>query len=448
MREKKSEQSSNASLERYVIPNLRNACRVLKLLRSHPGGLKASDLARMLGIPVTTTMRIAATLQIEGLVHKFEGRFGLGPALIHLGNAALAGTDIRKISLPLLQKLTLQTTETSHLAVPCNERSLIIAVQDSPHPLRAVSPAGFLTDLHSSSTGKIFLAHVFREQFPQFHTLEPPYKHTARTLTKRADLEREIAAILKHGYSVDNEECHKGVRCVAAPIFSSDGHVVAAIGITAAAVRLPEKQIPVIAAKVRAIAAEACRFSATLAQSKQIKDPALSPPMSKAEVLNRIKAEKVVALIRAEGPETLLDCARALSAGGLNAIELTMTTPGAIEMTAEVSRQLPGIMLGLGTVLDAETARKGVAAGARFIVTPGLRPDVIKSCREMGVPIFSGALTPTEIAAAADLGADIIKIFPAEFFGPAYIKSLRAVFPDLTNFYLPAGSPPRRLGIF
>ena len=249
--------SPKASLERYVIPNLRNACRVLKLLRGHPGGLKASDLARMLGIPVTTTMRITATLQIEGLVSKSDGRYGLGPALIHLGNAALAGTDIRRVALPLLQKLTLATSETSHLAVPCNERSLVIAVQDSPHPLRAVSAAGFLTDLHSSSTGKVFLSYVFREQYPQFQAMEAPYRHTAHTLTRRSEIEREIEATLKRGYSIDNEECHLGVRCVAAPIFSSDGAVVAAIGITAATVRLAEKRIPEVAAKVRAAADEA-----------------------------------------------------------------------------------------------------------------------------------------------------------------------------------------------
>ncbi len=169
--------------------------------------------------------------------------------------------------------------------------------------------------------------------------------------------------------------------------------------------------------------------------------------MPKTEVLNRIKMEKVIALIRADGPDSLLECATALSAGGLNAIELTMTTPGAIELVTEVSQQLPGVMLGLGTVLDAATARAGVAAGARFIVTPGLRPEVVKACHQLGVPIFSGALTPTEVAAAADLGADIIKIFPAEFFGPPYIKSLRAVFPKL-NFLPTGGVTTKTLGDF
>lgn len=240
-----------------MIPNLRNACRVLKLLRGHPGGLKTADLARALGIPVTTTLRITATLQIEGLVQKGDGRYGLGPALIHLGNAALAGTDIRQIALPILQNLTADTDETSHLAIPCDERSLIIAVQESPHPLRAAAAAtGFMTDLHSSSTGKVFLAYLHSKRFVHFHAREAPFRHTANTLTKRADLEREIALIRKRGYSIDNEECHVGVRCVAAPIFSSAGGVVAAIGMTAAAARLPEKRIPDMATKVLAAAAE------------------------------------------------------------------------------------------------------------------------------------------------------------------------------------------------
>jgi 2-dehydro-3-deoxyphosphogluconate aldolase/(4S)-4-hydroxy-2-oxoglutarate aldolase len=159
--------------------------------------------------------------------------------------------------------------------------------------------------------------------------------------------------------------------------------------------------------------------------------------MPKADTLGRIRSEKVIALIRADSSASLLDCARALSAGGLNVIELTMTTPGAVELVAEVSRQLPGVMLGLGTVLDAATARAGAAAGAKFIVTPAVRPEVIKACHQLGIPVLSGALTPTEVAFASDLGADVIKIFPAEFFGPAYIRSLRAVFPQIN--LLPTG---------
>ena len=87
--------------------------------------------------------------------------------------------------------------------------------------------------------------------------------------------------------------------------------------------------------------------------------------MNKSDVLARLKAQKVIALIRADSAESLLDCARALQAGGLGAIELTMTTPGALDLVARVSKELPDALIGLGTVLDAETARKGIAARRR-----------------------------------------------------------------------------------
>ena len=169
--------------------------------------------------------------------------------------------------------------------------------------------------------------------------------------------------------------------------------------------------------------------------------------MTKTEILQRIRAEKVIALIRADSSASLLDCARALSAGGLNCIELTMTTPNAIECCAQVAKELPDVLLGLGTVLDAATARQGIAAGAKFIVTPAVRPAVIAVCKELNVPILSGALTPTEAYTAHELGADVIKIFPAEFFGPAYIKSLKGPFPQL-EFMPTGGVTPETVGDF
>ena len=163
----------------------------------------------------------------------------------------------------------------------------------------------------------------------------------------------------------------------------------------------------------------------------------LGPPMKKEAVLAKIKAEKVIALIRADNPDGLLDCARALAAGGLTSIELTMTTPGAIRMLEQAAAELPDFLFGLGTVLDAETARAGILAGARFIVTPALRPDVITMAKRYSVPIFSGALTPTEALTTWEAGVDAVKIFPAEFFGPAYIKSLKAPFPQIE--FVPTG---------
>lgn len=169
--------------------------------------------------------------------------------------------------------------------------------------------------------------------------------------------------------------------------------------------------------------------------------------MSRSTTLQHIRAGRVIALIRADSPDGLIECGRALQAGGLNLIELTMTTPGAIELVARAARELPGVLLGLGTVLDAETARAGIAAGAKFIVTPAVRPAVVEAARSLDIPVLCGALTPTEVVTAWECGADVVKIFPAEFFGPAYIKSLKGPFPMIE--LLPTGGvTPETVGTF
>ncbi len=248
------------SLERYVIPNLRNACWIMKLLAQHTEGLKAAEIARTLKIPVTTTLRIMATLQLEGYARKAGGRFELGPVLIHLGNASLAGTEIRTAALPVLQELTARSDETSHLAVPCDDHALIVAVQDSPHPLRAASRPGALTELHCSSTGKTFIAflhpHRLEELFGKGHLT----KRTAHTQGTLAEVRKEAAVTRKRGYSLDDEEFNLGVRCLAAPVYSSDGVVVAAIGITAATVRFTRERIPEMGAIVMESAAKLSRL--------------------------------------------------------------------------------------------------------------------------------------------------------------------------------------------
>lgn len=169
--------------------------------------------------------------------------------------------------------------------------------------------------------------------------------------------------------------------------------------------------------------------------------------MNKSEVLSRIRNDKVIALIRADGPGSLIDCARALSAGGLNVIELTMSTPGAISVLAQAAKELPNVTFGMGTVLNPETVAEAKAAGAQFIVTPCVRPTVIAACKALELPILGGALTPTEAYTTYELGADVVKVFPAEFFGPAYIKSLKAPFPFL-NVMPTGGVTPETVGDF
>ncbi|HEY9154582.1 MAG TPA: IclR family transcriptional regulator [Opitutaceae bacterium] len=253
---KSADNADIARAERYIIPNLRNACRILKRLGRHPDGMKVNDLARELKIPITTTLRIMTTLHLEGLVRKQDGRYEPGPVLIQLGTAALSATEVRELALPLLHRLTALTDETSHLAVPCDDRSLIVAVNDSPHPLRAASRPGFLAELHCSSTGKIFLSHLHAKDLAAILSREPPTRRTPNTLLTQRDLKREVELTLSRGYSLDNEEFNRGVRCLAAPVHNAAGNVVAAIGITASAVRFTEDRIPEMAAKVRSVADE------------------------------------------------------------------------------------------------------------------------------------------------------------------------------------------------
>ncbi len=255
---RKSPASSAAASpdERYVIPNLRNACRILKLLGRNPDGLRAADLARDLGIPVTTTLRIMTTLHLEGLARKNEGRYELGPVLIQLGTAAMAGAEIRELALPILQRLSAATDETAHLAIPCDDRSLIVAVQDSPHPLRAASRPGYLAELHCSSTGKVFLAYLHMDRLAEVLPEESLIKRTPRTLTTLPKLKREAELTRARGYSLDDEEYHPGVRCLGVPVFGPDGTVVAALGITASVMRFTVARIPEMFEKVHAAATE------------------------------------------------------------------------------------------------------------------------------------------------------------------------------------------------
>ena len=153
--------------------------------------------------------------------------------------------------------------------------------------------------------------------------------------------------------------------------------------------------------------------------------------VKKDAVLAQIRAEKIIGLVRAlDGPD-LIKCARALSAGGINSLEVTMTTPAVIRAFETAAAALPNFYFGLGTVLDVETARLGILAGASMIVTPALRPDVITLCRRYNIPVFSGAFTAADVTSAHAAGADAAKVFPGELFGPAYIKKLKASQPDI-----------------
>jgi 2-dehydro-3-deoxyphosphogluconate aldolase/(4S)-4-hydroxy-2-oxoglutarate aldolase len=148
--------------------------------------------------------------------------------------------------------------------------------------------------------------------------------------------------------------------------------------------------------------------------------------------LQRVLDRRIVAIIRAEKSELLVDVAEALLAGGVEVMEVTFTIPRATDVLEKVAGKLGDrILLGAGTVLDTETARLAILAGAEFIVSPAVNIEVIELCRRYSKPVMPGALTPTEVVSAWQAGADIVKIFPSELTGPKYIKSLKAPLPQI-----------------
>ena len=154
--------------------------------------------------------------------------------------------------------------------------------------------------------------------------------------------------------------------------------------------------------------------------------------MSKEQVLAAILEAKVVAVIRMKDSSRVAQAAAALLRGGIGALEITMTVPGAVEIIRDMAAaKAPGTLIGAGTVLDAGMATDVIAAGADFVVSPVTDRDMVAACRDAGVLVAPGAFTPTEIVAAWRAGADIVKVFPATSLGPQFCRDLRGPLPQV-----------------
>lgn len=162
--------------------------------------------------------------------------------------------------------------------------------------------------------------------------------------------------------------------------------------------------------------------------------------MKKEQVITKMKSECLVAVVRAESKEQGEKVIDAIIAGGINFIEITMTVPGAVDIIKAMCDKYasnPDVVIGAGTVLDPETARAVILAGAQYVVSPGLNPETIKLCNRYRVPMLPGVMTPTEAITALELGCDIIKVFPGNIVGPAAISSFRGPLPQ--GEFMPSG---------
>lgn len=153
---------------------------------------------------------------------------------------------------------------------------------------------------------------------------------------------------------------------------------------------------------------------------------------TREQVLAEMEKTGVVAVIRASDPSQLMDVVSALKAGGVTCIEVTMTTPNAIDVIAQAARKFAGqCFIGVGTVLDAETARAAILAGAEFVVCPVFNAEVVTLCKRYSKAVIPGAFTPTEIVNAWQAGADVVKVFPSTKLGPDYFKDLKGPLPQI-----------------
>ena len=156
-----------------------------------------------------------------------------------------------------------------------------------------------------------------------------------------------------------------------------------------------------------------------------------SPP-TRAEVVRWIERDRAVAVVRTDAPDKLVEIAQALRAGGIICFEVTMTVPNAIEGIHAVTREMRGsVLVGAGSVTDAETTQRAVEAGARYVVSPVFKREVVEAAHAAGAAAMPGCFTPTEILTAHEAGADVVKVFPAGVLGPGFIKGVLAPLPHL-----------------
>jgi len=162
--------------------------------------------------------------------------------------------------------------------------------------------------------------------------------------------------------------------------------------------------------------------------------------MDKLDIIAKLKEEKVVAVVRAESKEQGEKIIDSIVKGGINFIEITMTVPGAVDIIKELSEKYksnPDVVIGAGTVLDPETARMVILAGAKYVVSPSLNPETVKMCNRYRVPVMPGIMTVKEAVEALELGVDILKVFPGNAFGPSIIKAFKGPLPQAC--FMPTG---------
>ena len=225
--------------------------RIFEALYNAPAGLHLKDLAEQTGMNKSTTYRMLAHLEREGYLFRDDtGAYLIGPKLVRMGSATTYQDTLRRISHPVLQKLWKATAETVNIGILDGREVLYLDVIVSPQSFRLVSQIGTRRPLHCTALGKALVAYLPDEAKERLISSLKLERFTRRTLTRLAQLRKELREVRQRGYGLDDEETVMGARCVGAPIFDQDGKAVAAISLSGPNTRVSKEETPVFAAAV------------------------------------------------------------------------------------------------------------------------------------------------------------------------------------------------------
>jgi len=229
---------------------------VLEAVAERSSGMSNADISRRLKIPKSSASYILRALVKNGYLRRDResARYHLGLKVVGLSHRALAGLDIREVSEPILRQLVDTSQLTAHLAVLDNEEAVYIAKIDSPGFVKMNTWVGRRMQLHSTSVGKALIAHLPPEEVGPMLQRRGLYKRTPQTITVVSRFMRDLEKVREQGYAIDDEENSPGVRCVAAPIFNSEGGIEAAVGLSGTTYQFERASVPKIAELVRSAA--------------------------------------------------------------------------------------------------------------------------------------------------------------------------------------------------
>ncbi|MCF7934268.1 MAG: IclR family transcriptional regulator [Spirochaetia bacterium] len=220
---------------KYQVPVLEKTFRVIEIISKHPDGIPFIDIVNTLQEPKSTIFRILHTLVEHNWIEKTRDQYTLGFMFIHYGLTTLSRKNLRTVARPVLERLTAQTHQTSHITVLSGTRSMMLDVCDSTSHIKLPSQIGSLLPLYCTSHGKLFLAYSIKAPLEEALKDEEMVARTPNTITSIPELERELDRIRSRGYAIDELEYYSDIRCLAAPVWGPDGICIAAVGITATA---------------------------------------------------------------------------------------------------------------------------------------------------------------------------------------------------------------------